>query len=71
MAERDLITTVNETRNGSEENLIEGQQQPGKIDGIRVATTIAVDNTLRQPGDAHLFGKLVTPYKILRRYERL
>lgn len=70
MAERDLITTVNETRNGSEEDLIEGQQQPGKIDGIRVATTVDVDNTLRQPGDAHLYGRMVTPYKVWKKDER-
>ncbi|EED16252.1 conserved hypothetical protein [Talaromyces stipitatus ATCC 10500] len=70
MAERDLITTVNETMNGSEEDLIEGQQHPGKIDGIRVATTVDVDNTLRQPGDAHLYGKLVSPYKSWKKDER-
>lgn len=70
MAERDLITTVNETRNGSDEDLIEGQQQPGRIDGIRVATTVDIDNTLRRPDDVHLYGKLVTPYKVLRKDER-
>lgn len=40
IAERDLIRTANETMNGSEEDLIEGQRSPGKIDGIRVATTV-------------------------------
>lgn len=70
MAERVLITIVNETMNGSEEDLIEGQQQPGKIDCIRVATTVDVYNTLRQPSDAHLYGKLVTPYKVWKKNER-
>lgn len=70
MAERDLITTVNETRNDSEEDLIKGQQQPGEIDGIRVATTVDVDSNPRQPGDGHIYGKLVTPYRVWRRDER-
>lgn len=71
MAERDLITTVNETRTGSEEDLIEGgKQQEDKLDGIRVAMTVAVDNSLRQPADANLYGKLVAPYKGWKKDER-